>query len=990
MKKLSLLFLVIAMVLSLLVPVSAKTYTAGSEDTITNEEGSEENALKVISGSVDVDSGAMTGTNAILQLATPVTFSASKKWAIEFELSGLSGEFAVLSAEADPSSYNIIYLPANGDLAPVVSNMWYRVTDSNHAVTANVSDIDALNNFDATARHIYRIENHGSDGCYYYLDGVKVGVYGQGAGGITNRSNGSDIARTLSSDFTVGYIGMKRWPLNATLYDLSLYTENSEIAFAGYGTLPAPITTITPEGKDERQLYPTDKVTLPAPSAVPTGKVFVGWLDNENQLHKAGDLYTVTTTGTTTLTASYAEAALAGTLMVVFNSDNTFSARLINANNADDLHYQWMRNGDNIEGATDATYTMTEDDAGQQISCKATSTLQSGALTSQSMTVTAAADGTVQGSNIVMKLNDPIATPTDKNWAIEFKLSDITKEQQTILSDISNEQDAANIRALYLYPTGDLAIIRNNVWYFTPEYTKPADFDAKAEHTYRIENRAGTVSYYLDGTKMGDYSVRAPGGVAGRTDLAEGKPQLDVTYQYLGIERIYPTLVNAYKFDGNFLALNSYKDNSSIVFDANYEGAATIPNIDSFGTGNAQRQLYVDDVITLPAAPTRVGYDFGGWSDGTKTYDAESQYTVLATGMTTLTAQWTAHALTKTDATPATCTEDGVKAYWTCTGCGKHFEDAQGQTEIKNLTEWKTGGGKKSATGHSWGEWATDGADNHKRVCKNDASHFETQKHSWDAGVVTTEATCTVAGEKTYTCTVCNATKKETIHVKEHDWSNHDGVCKVCKTPCSEAHTAGTTCSVCGKYTPIPVIPAGEPAKNPFNPDAGKAGFADVSDNAWYASAVNYVVDKGLMNGTGEDKFSPNADTTRGMIVTVLARLDGKSTAGTPWFAAGQRWAMEYEISDGTNMTGAITREQLVAMLFRYAVKNGLEAVTLSENLTQFTDASDISAWAVSAMQWAVGQGLIQGSNGQLHPQANASRAEVATILMRFCELMKK
>ena len=75
---------------------------------------------------------------------------------------------------------------------------------------------------------------------------------------------------------------------------------------------------------------------------------------------------------------------------------------------------------------------------------------------------------------------------------------------------------------------------------------------------------------------------------------------------------------------------------------------------------------------------------------------------------------------------------------------------------------------------------------------------------------------------------------------------------------------------------------------------------------------------------------------------------------------------------------------------FRYAVKNGLEAVTLSENLTQFTDASDISAWAVSAMQWAVGQGLIQGSNGQLRPQANASRAEVATILMRFCELMKK
>ena len=268
-------------------------------------------------------------------------------------------------------------------------------------------------------------------------------------------------------------------------------------------------------------------------------------------------------------------------------------------------------------------------------------------------------------------------------------------------------------------------------------------------------------------------------------------------------------------------------------------------------------------------------------------------------------------------------------------------------------------------------------------------------------------ATCTATGNSAYwTCDVCGKffsdengeteiTKNSwVIPATRHDWSNHDGICKVCKTPCGEAHIAGRICPVCGKYTPaptpvIPVTPS-KPAKPSFNPDAGKTKFVDVSDNAWYASAVDYVVDKGLMNGTGEDRFSPNADTTRGMIVTVLARLDGKNTAGTPWFAAGQRWAMEYEISDGTNMTGAITREQLVTMLFRYAVKNGLKAVTLSENLTQFTDASDISAWAVSAMQWAVGQGLIQGSNGQLHPQANASRAEVAMILMRFCELMKK
>ena len=126
------------------------------------------------------------------------------------------------------------------------------------------------------------------------------------------------------------------------------------------------------------------------------------------------------------------------------------------------------------------------------------------------------------------------------------------------------------------------------------------------------------------------------------------------------------------------------------------------------------------------------------------------------------------------------------------------------------------------------------------------------------------DATCTEDGNNEYyICNVCHKVFKDQAGTREttvaaeivkapgkHDWSNHDGVCKVCKTPCGEAHTAGTTCPVCGKYTPIPVIPAGEPAKNPFNPNAGKTGFADVSGTAWYASAVNYVVDKGLMNGT--------------------------------------------------------------------------------------------------------------------------------------------
>lgn len=364
---------------------------------------------------------------------------------------------------------------------------------------------------------------------------------------------------------------------------------------------------------------------------------------------------------------------------------------------------------------------------------------------------------------------------------------------------------------------------------------------------------------------------------------------------------------------------------------------------------------------------------------------------IVATANTTGNATYQWYKLSEDKATATECI-GATNAVFTPSEAGTYFVAVTGTTMNGKDVPGTMISAAVESEGHSYSDKWSSAENNHWHACTitGHADKRDLAAHNWNDGVVTTEATCTVAGEKTYTCTVCNATKKETIPVKEHDWSNKDGVCKVCKTPCGEAHTAGTTCKVCSKYTPIPVIPAGEPAKNPFNPNAGKTRFVDVSDNAWYVSAVNYVVDKGLMNGTGEDKFSPNADTTRGMIVTILARLDGKNTSGTPWFAAGQRWAMEYEISDGTNMTGAITREQLVAMLFRYAVKNGLEAVTLSENLTQFTDASDISAWAVSAVQWAVGQGLIQGSNGQLRPQANASRAEVATILMRFCELMKK
>ena len=167
--------------------------------------------------------------------------------------------------------------------------------------------------------------------------------------------------------------------------------------------------------------------------------------------------------------------------------------------------------------------------------------------------------------------------------------------------------------------------------------------------------------------------------------------------------------------------------------------------------------------------------------------------------------------------------------------------------------------------------------------------------------------------------------------------------------------------------------------------------FTDVASGSWYYDGVKYVCDNGLMNGTSANEFNPNANTTRSMIVTILARMEGVNTSGgATWYTAGRAWAMENGISDGTNMEGKITREQLAAMLYRYAKMKGYD-VSASASLSGYTDASSVSGWATDAMRWAVSAGLINGRTATtLAPQGNATRAEVASILMRFMQKYTK
>lgn len=159
--------------------------------------------------------------------------------------------------------------------------------------------------------------------------------------------------------------------------------------------------------------------------------------------------------------------------------------------------------------------------------------------------------------------------------------------------------------------------------------------------------------------------------------------------------------------------------------------------------------------------------------------------------------------------------------------------------------------------------------------------------------------------------------------------------------------------------------------------------FADVTSTDWFYSDVKYAYETGLMTGTAADAFSPEAPVTRGMVMTILARREGiRTDRYTPWYAAGCEWAKANGISDGTNPEAPVTREQLAAMLYRYAALKGRD-LTAGENLN-FTDASDVSAYALPALQWATGEKILTGSNGALNPQATATRAQLAAILHRY------
>ena len=254
-------------------------------------------------------------------------------------------------------------------------------------------------------------------------------------------------------------------------------------------------------------------------------------------------------------------------------------------------------------------------------------------------------------------------------------------------------------------------------------------------------------------------------------------------------------------------------------------------------------------------------------------------------------------------------------------------------------------------------------------------------------------ATCTEDGSKTVVCEDCGETlSTEVIPAKGHsfgDWT----VTK--EAACFEDGEETRTCSVCQAVETRPIFANSD--------NCPSKAFSDLDAKAWYHEGVDYALTNGLMNGVGGGKFEPDGQLTRAQLVTVLYRAAGEPDTGKQvnpftdvaddaWYTKAVIWAANNGIVNGVAKNtfapdDSITREQIATMLYRYA---GAEAAT-EDKLSAFPDAAKTSDWAKEALNWAVASGLINGvadANGtaSLEPQSTATRAQIATILMRWLE----
>ena len=463
-----------------------------------------------------------------------------------------------------------------------------------------------------------------------------------------------------------------------------------------------------------------------------------------------------------------------------------------------------------------------------------------------------------------------------------------------------------------------------------------------------------------------------------------------------------------------------------------------------------ETDYYCNESFTIPASPSRPGYTFKEWNteaDGTGTpYKERQQVTDLTTkpnGTVTLYAQWTANEYTvqfdpnggEGEMTGQYFTYDETKSLTTnifthtgytfdkwntaADGTGTHYEDGQ---QVSNLTtepngivtlyaQWtvntytvtlnlnngKFVEGYQGITSYTYG--TTTLLPDAEQVTRS-GYRFE----GWYADEEFqdgpyTEISAAEFGNKTFYArwTMYNIPDPNGITVTQPE----NGTVKVNPSNGSEGTLITVTATPDEGYELAYITVDGEKITgNTFKmPDKAvtvsavfvpiEFPFTDVKSGDWFYDYVAYVYANGLMDGTSATTFEPNANMTRAMVWAILARIDGETVTGSAWADTARAWAMSEGVSDGTDPNGLVTREQFATMLYRYAVAKGYDvSIGESTNILSYADFDKISEYAVPAMQWACGSGVITGvTESTLVPQGTATRAQCAAMLMRFAEL---
>ncbi len=359
-----------------------------------------------------------------------------------------------------------------------------------------------------------------------------------------------------------------------------------------------------------------------------------------------------------------------------------------------------------------------------------------------------------------------------------------------------------------------------------------------------------------------------------------------------------------------------------------------------------------------------------------------------------------AHDYQFTKTVAPTCTDGGYDLY-TCSGCGA--------TERRNLTD---------AAGHKWdgGTVTTAPTETTPGVrtftcsgCGQTRTEAIPATGAHDYRFTkTVDPTCTDGGYDLYTCSGCGATEKRNLtDAAGHKWDGGT----VTTAPTETTPGVRTfTCTVCGQ-TRTEAIPATGASTCTGGPSCPSYGLHDVAGPGYWAhEGIDYCVRNRLMSGVGAGTFSPDTACTRAQIVKILYNRSGNQTdysyyylpftdvAPGAWYYNAVAWAYYNDVTSGTSATmftpnAAITRQQLVTFLYRYTVKYAPEFTGNAAPISAFPDAGSVANWAYAAMSWAVGNGLIKGNahdNGldYLDPNGSATRAQTATIIMRYCQLI--